>query len=411
MVIYTKYSNERRREFCIRTDIVVDEQGEKSVHKLAAFPEAAEHIRSIQKKYQWLCEDFSGTKLKVNVCETEEMQKEATAAVRFPFLTGQTLEEALDELLKVKNVDAILEEIRRYFAMFADANQVFEETEAFRAVFGHVEFTREQSCRRISDIDMVFANALRTEDGYALIDYEWTFDFPVPVRFLQYRCLYYYILGNTKRDVLTHHDIYGLFDISKEEQKQFAEMERRFQAYILGEYIPVWKLYDDISDGVIPVLPLVEKASSMQRTMRAVEVYFDDGRGFGVWNWKRYQVEPESRVKLRIELPEGTRAVRIDPCETRSVVRIEHLSQGGMPLTATSNGETAPNGDYIFDTKDPQLVISSLPRGLEPVEITFRTGAMTGLTREVILNQNGRIRWMEQTKVWKTYQKLKHGKK
>ena len=32
---------------------------------------------------------------------------------------------------------------------------------------------------------------------------------------------------------------------------------------------------------------------------------------------------------------------------------------------------------------------------------------LTGLVRETVLAQNGRIRWMEQTKAWKLYQKIK----
>ena len=37
MIVYTKYSNERRREFCIRTDIRMDDTGKTYVCKLPAF--------------------------------------------------------------------------------------------------------------------------------------------------------------------------------------------------------------------------------------------------------------------------------------------------------------------------------------------------------------------------------------
>ena len=72
-----------------------------------------------------------------------------------------------------------------------------------------------------------------------------------------------------------------------------------------------------------------------------------------------------------------------------------------------ANGEQAPNGDYVFDTEDPQLVIPQLPYQEGVVELTFLAQPLTGLVRETVLSQSGRIRWMEQTKAWKLYRKIK----
>lgn len=406
MIIYTKYSNERRREFCIRTDIRTDETGKKYVCKLPAFPEAKEHIRGLEKACQGLQADLAGSGLTVNAC-TLGAEPDGSVAAHFPFCTGQTLEEKLDTIWKKEGEEALIGEIRRYFSMFADTKEPFAETEAFRQVFGAVQFTRPQYSRSISDIDMIFANALETETGYELIDYEWTFDFLVPVRYLLYRCLYYYTLGNANRDALVRRNLYAVFDITEEEQEQFAAMERKFQAYMLGDYTPVWQLYDCISEGVLPIRPMIEQAGPREKSMRMVDVFFDDGRGFGTWSTARYQVAPGSRVSLRIPLPNGTNALRIDPCAAKSVVRVESVRQGGEALGVSANAAMAPNGDYIFDTEDPQLIISGLPHGTEPVEITFRAEPIDGLAREVLLNQSGQLAWMEQTKVWKTYRKLK----
>ncbi len=404
MIIYTKYSNERSREFCIRTEIEQDENEKRLVWKRAAFPEAEQHIAGIAESFRQLKQDLAGSGLSVNECLTGQPKD----AVCFPFIEGRTLEEELDELLGRKQTEALTEKIRSYFDCFSQAERPFRETEAFRRVFGSVSFAREQTARKVSDIDMIFSNAIADGSGYTLIDYEWTFDFPVPVRYLQYRCLYYYVLGNAKRNELIQRNLYELFDISESEQETFAGMERSFQSYMLGNYTPVWKLYDDISDGVIPVLPLVQKASAGQRSMRTVEVYFDDGRGFGTWLWKKYQTEAEGQARIRIELPAGTKRVRIDPCAARSVVRVLELQQGGTDLSySAAGGVQAPNGDWIFDTEDPQLILDEIPNGTEAVEAAFLAEPIGGLTREVILNQSGQLAWMEQTKVWKAYRKLK----
>lgn len=54
MIIYTKYSNERRREFCIRTDIRMNDAKETYVCKLPAFLEAKDHIRGLMAACQGL---------------------------------------------------------------------------------------------------------------------------------------------------------------------------------------------------------------------------------------------------------------------------------------------------------------------------------------------------------------------
>jgi hypothetical protein len=277
-------------------------------------------------------------------------------------------------------------------------------TPEFVEVFGKMEFAGGQKCRRISDIDMIFSNVIRTADGPELIDYEWTFDFPVPLAFLRYRCLYYYILGNAKREKLKEAGLYEQFGIDPAMQKQFAAMEQQFQKYMLGSYCPVWKLYAEISDGVIDVLPLTDR-ESRARVRRSVEVYFDDGRGFGTWNWKKYRIPQEGRVTLQIPLPEGTHCVRLDPSTERCILRIESLRQNGCDLPYTTNGVPARNGDVIFDLPDPQIYFEVT--GNTAVEAVFFAEPLEGLSRELILHQHGRLRWMEQTRVWRLYKKLK----
>ena len=64
-----------------------------------------------------------------------------------------------------------------------------------------------------------------------------------------------------------------MFDITEEECRQFAAMERQFQAYMLGDYIPVWQLYDCISEGVLPIRPMIEQGGARERAMRIMDVF------------------------------------------------------------------------------------------------------------------------------------------
>lgn len=485
--LYTKYSNERRHNFRIRTDIRQDADGTRRICKLAADEEALDYVRKLHEKYLWLRDDLAGTGLTVNECELRGDQ------ACFPFVEGRTLEEKLDGLLARGRIRELAEEITRYFDMFVSARDnafadltrgggqrkeagslhwqgdngsagvhEFRVTEQFQTVFGSVRFTQPMMCRAVSDIDMIFSNAIECGDGYELIDYEWTFDFPIPAKFIEYRCLYYYIYGSEKRGCLAQKcltpagvggkgrssfneaepgavgedrihrssfdetepdtvgentvlrgeaqnsadgiDLFTYFGISEAEREQFAQMERSFQQYILGAYTPAWKLYDEISDGVIPVMPLVERESTRRRRNK-IEVYFDDGRGFGVWNCRKYCPAQEGRASLEIALPEKTTVTRVDPCGERCIVRILELTQDGHSLTWRSNGAVADNGDIIFDTEDPQIIFDTPYGG--PVKFSFLTEPLDGLARELVLNQHGKLRWIEQTKVWKAYRKVK----
>lgn len=397
MIIFTKYSNERREQFRIRTDICEDEEGCRTIRKTAAVPQAWQHISKLQEQYLWLRSDLKGTGLSVNVCES------CQGGVSFPYLNGRTFEELLDELLAKNRISELTEKIGAYFSMFS-CEEPFAVTPQFTEVFGEVSFDRPQHSRAVSDIDMIFGNAIETEDGFELIDYEWTFDFPVPVKFIWYRCLYYYILGNAKRDALTKLDLFGHFGISETQCQQFAAMEDHFQQYILGSYTPVWKQYDAISDGIIEVMPLV-KTESERRRQRMVEVYFDDGRGYGTWEMEKHRVPQEGTVSLSFAVPAGTKSVRLDPRSGPSLVRLTKLTFNGKAVIWTSNGTVADNGDLIFDTEDPQIEFEVPGEGC--VCIRFTAEPLGGLGRELLLNQHGKLRWMEQTKVWRLYQKIK----
>ncbi len=223
-----KFSNERAREFSVLTEIVC-EKGERFVRKLPAFFEAKKHVYDMYQRYIWLKEELAGTGLRVNPAVLEPvllpvqgcLKKEQEAsqqnlhAVRVPFSAGQTLEQRLDQLLEKGKEKELKQEIAAYFALFSKAELPFQETPEFKRIFGTVNFETQPVCRRISDIDMVFSNVMETKDGPELIDYEWTFDFPIPVKFLQYRCLHYYVHGAKRRAGLSVADLLAHFGITK----------------------------------------------------------------------------------------------------------------------------------------------------------------------------------------------------
>ena len=78
--------------------------------------------------------------------------------------------------------------------ILALADVPFAGSEEFTRVFGHAALPEGLMSLPVTDVDMVLDNFLVREDSSSLdlIDYEWTFFFPVPVRFALYRTLHYF---------------------------------------------------------------------------------------------------------------------------------------------------------------------------------------------------------------------------
>ena len=129
----------------------------------------------------------------------------------------------------------------------------------FVQVFGDVELTGEYSCAKMSNIDLVPANILILKDRQVVIDYEWTFDFPVPAGFILYRMIHYYLESDGKRRVLKDRDFYGKAGITQEELAVYGEMERNFQKYMQGSHVPLLSMYEDVSPGKVEILPYYEQ--------------------------------------------------------------------------------------------------------------------------------------------------------
>lgn len=240
--IYAKYSNERAAQFSICTSIARYTDGKRKVYKYALSKEGLSHITHIVKAYGWLEKAYASAGIGICPCA---MQGEV---VGFSYIEGHSLQEEME--LAVKNEDmqtvrCILQEyIRRISA--DGGEEPFRITEEFIRVFGEQTPEEGAVCAKASDIDMIFSNILFA-DGNAwdpdtkwnVIDYEWTFDFPVPKAFILYRAMYfayYQILNDT---AIQLSELMELAGITTKQAKVFAAMEEHFQTYIGKGTLPM----------------------------------------------------------------------------------------------------------------------------------------------------------------------------
>lgn len=245
--VFSKYSNERSEKFAIRTDILMDEEGRRYARKAACYPEGKQHIEKLETWMKELSAVYEGSGMTVNRCQ------KTTEGTEIDFLTGQTLEEKLDHLLLEGKSQEAVSQLMDYIEVVrkAGSRETFCVTPEFEQVFGEVLLPENLTCARVTDIDMVAGNAICTKDGWIHMDYEWTFDFPIPVNYVIYRVIQNYLYGNVERKALYKDLLYKKAGLTEQEIAQYTKMEQAFQHYITGNHIPLRYLYEDISPGCV----------------------------------------------------------------------------------------------------------------------------------------------------------------
>jgi len=366
-VRYAKFSNDRAREFAIRTEIVeVPGCGGDSVLAVRKYPltdEAKQHIRSIEASYHKLrtrfgrkneCGDeHTGNRFAINRChllpETGRLEE---PVAELEYITGVTLSEKLDECLEREDMEGF----RRLFDRYMELLQIGAE-------------------QPISDYDLIFPNVLINGDAWTVIDYEWTFDKAIEPKAIAFRALYCYILENDKRNKLNLDSILSELDISKEEIEDYQEKEKEFQRYVTGRQKSMFELYDSMHGLNITLTEMYRRHIRLYQKA-VVQIFEDRGRGFNQEDsYFLYLTELErGSIELHIRTDGNVRALRLDPAEERCMVQIKTALWNGTPFRLSgkeaqveSNGrmltmprrkgvaeENAPC--IVFDTDDPNII-------------------------------------------------------
>lgn len=363
MIIFTKYSNDRRPELAIRTDIREDD-GLKSVVKAAADPRAAGHISGLMDSYIGLAQLFEGTRFLPNLC------KSGDNCCEFEFLEGEMLEEQMDSLLG--RPDELVKALRDYFdELNAAADTEFVLTDAYQEVFGNI-VTSGRRAFSVANIDMVLNNII-VRDGWNVIDYEWTFHFPVPVNFIIWRAYHYYVDVNMNRQCLLGYDILASYGITPDDVGKFEQMEANFQSYVTGGKLPLRDLYPEISPGYVVIGELME-AYREKNEKRMVTLFPDKGGAFVPDNMIITFSEPKGAYRRTVRLC-GSSSLRIDPTEKAAIVHVNRITADGTNLklsSAVMNGTLLGDNDMIFTNEDPWFILTDIPAGSESVTIDMK---------------------------------------
>lgn len=230
-VLYTKYNSTRKPEYQLSTSII-EENGTKYVVKKAIQSKAKEHLLSLPEKREKLVHIYKD----MDIVSCEIVDEE----IVFPFVEGKSL--LRDVNFKEEDIDAIVEKVKtalQKVSQYAeDCYCPFEITEEFRDTFGYYFDDKEIQAVCPANLDGILGNFLEQPDGrLCSIDYEWIVDFPVPIRFLDYRAIFYLYTENEKylKHKISRVEFLEKFGFSESEHNLFFAMELNFQQEVCGK--------------------------------------------------------------------------------------------------------------------------------------------------------------------------------
>lgn len=383
-ISYVKFSNDRGEKHNIRTLITKAKDGSMRLLKTADKKAAEGQIKNLSKTAEVLQELYADSRLKINACT-----KRKDGAL-LEFLKGHTMEEELDGMVEAGRYDEAVERMLEVFAEIRACKnmQLFQMTEDFVQVFGNVKLPENLMAVPVGDIDMIMSNILIGEDKqWTVIDYEWSFHFPIPVNFIIYRAIHYYANTTAVRRKLDAVMLYEKAGITLEEVQAYEIMEENFQKYVLDGHVPMRKLYNEKGKPAYHITSLMHLKNEIEHT-RMMQVYFDRGNGTREEDCINFHSKSlDGEFHLEIPVDEDVVAVRIDPAVQACTAEIERLCfETSKENIVEFYGPVHKIHErmYLFESEDPFLLIMDLPTGKRTLYVDMRVETMSPVAAELI---------------------------
>ena len=247
--VYVKFSNDRSRKYCVRTEILENVRGSRKVIKKASYPEGWKHIENTARHYAQLEKIFADTRIEVNraVHDDDCLQLEYISA-------DETLADVLEESWQEGRREECMNLLKNLCGVIASkADQPFTVTEGFTRLFALKEYPYQDVSMSVTDLDLIADNILiNPEDGrWILTDYEWTVEFPVPVRFVLWRIWHYFHAFYIDPNDIDERAFLADAGFSWDEAAFFLDMEAAWQKNIDGEHHSLRSIYFQLSPGTV----------------------------------------------------------------------------------------------------------------------------------------------------------------
>ena len=371
-ILYVKLNQGRKEKFRLLTRIV-RENGEVRAEKEAMVPQAEEFVEKLEK----LGTESTGSDKYRNLpCKVEN------GKISYPLLTGKTLHQEIAELAHKGEIEEIKTLLKKFYQEFFGARKVMDyRTGEFREVFGDYPGRSDYECVCPANVDLICSNIFMGENGNQIIDYEWMFDFPVPVNFIMWRLIHELYTHISELPQLCHEDeMMAEFEIGYTDYEIFMKWTMHF----VYEYV-----------GCDTMMPFEQKRMPVSVTdiinrekekhQMHSKVYYDLGGGF----CEEHTLHVEGKLtgsRFRVEFDlsgiEGIQNIRWNPANGHFLkVKVERLDcecsarlvpQGvHMTVDGSTTAFFTTDGFYLIQVMHPEKVDKIVIEGkLETLELS-----------------------------------------
>lgn len=354
--IYIKYSNERSQSLNICTEIYSNDNCQKKVLKRPLTKYSNKHLSRLPLYYEVMSNRYRESKgLYFQKCEKEKR------GILSTYVFGQSCMDLMAEWAKLGDKKIIIDTFKRlYEYLKVGAESFFINSKEFQDVFGNIDLPKELKCSAsYNNIDLILSNIIvDRDDNWNVIDYEWVFDFPIPIKYILFRSIFYYFKQLGEEWDSFGEEMYAYFNIDKELYDKFIKMEKSFQAYILSGSMPVRHL---------------KQRENIKLFQTPSELFWRTNES--VWSVERSKrlmnvLGPNHNLELDIELERMWSSIRIDPISQKCVMKINKIIDGeDNEVVYRTNGKKLTSRCYFFDTKDPQIIINNLNESMKCIHL------------------------------------------
>ncbi len=389
-VDYCKFSNDRARQYQIRTEI---DEGSCLVRKYPLNDMACDHVLQMEESAGRLSARYEAPLFQESAADPEAgkaalpklpvmgtmpaegaagseklpglriapCRRTADGGVEFPLIPGTSLENLLDESLERRDGESFLSLIAEYRRRVGEGSGV-----------------------PVSDYDMTFSNILVNGDTWTAIDYEWAVPESIPVQELLFRSLLVYYLEDETRSercekLIGNERLLAVIGIPEADANRLAEEEQNFQHQVTGGVASLGQLCSSMGTSVIKPAELQtrrekeaalarlkeeqEKKAQEEQTLSSIQVYYDTGNGFCEEQsyWVEEHYEEEGIASFAVEISPEVKRLRVDPALCPCIVLLREARAGQadrrlLDRLVRTNGRHYTNGSIVYTGSDPSMV-------------------------------------------------------
>lgn len=339
-LLYVKYSNDRSEVLKIKTEIRELPNGEYNVSKIPLSVYAERHIKRLGENFKKLSKSYNSSLFRFNRCNYTGKRAE------FEFVTGRSLYGEVKEQIKNGEFEEAFSEFDKIFDLLMTDTVNFVPGRMFKSVFGNINLLGDLKASPISNIDLILQNIIISSDGaYNVLDYEWTYDFPVPILYILFRSLMYLeidLSGEMPKEFVS--DFYDRYKITPALHSAFTAMENGFQNYVLSGHTP------------IRFMKTIGHTKPLHRSIQILEDY---GDGYlPQKNGAQTFIDPRGIIRTTVFFESDIYKIGISICNRKCIAKVLDISDSGnAKIQYSTNGVSMGKDCFIFQTNKPLIEI------------------------------------------------------